>query len=141
MAQLRQSREWCGIEHRLVELNTFKDRFQLRCSPLGTPLTFKARHAFFDLCEGHAITPIVWTARTICHLAPGKRPVDDVCDVAHGVILSFRPDVESFAAYSISRSLERAKDRLTDIVDMNQRTTGRAVTHHADLARGESKAG
>src|SRR5262245_48430974 len=92
-----------------------------------------------DLCERYAVAAIIGATRSKRDLAAGKRPPDDLRDLADSIILRVITDVERFAAHGFPRRLQRTEYCLADVFHVNQWPAGCAITHHPHFSGREGK--
>ena len=114
---------------------------QLAGAKLGRPLTPELGEVTTYLIEGRAIAPVVAARLAKGDSAAVKHLPHNGGDFADAVILPVVTDVEDLVMHGLARRFESEDNRLTNVIDMDQRSPRRSIAGHLDLFDGPGESG
>src|SRR5262245_81219 len=93
---------------------------------LRAPTAAEARQMPADLGKGDAIAAVVGAGRAEAQAATRKSLRDDFGDLAYAVVLLVVADIHDLGVHGVARCVERERDRLADILRMDERPPRRS---------------
>ena len=133
MLQLLQSGETTKEKHFSCHLDMRKDLVQLASAEFSRPPTPEFGEVTTYLIEGRAIASIVRAPLTKGDSAAFKYLPHSGGDFADAVILPIITNVEDLVVHGLTRCFESNDNRLTDVINMDQRSPWCSIARHLDL--------
>ena len=140
MLDLLQPREGPAAERLLRQFDLREDIEELVCAALGVPRAGERRQELADLLERHAVAAAVWTASRYGDGTVREDGAHDLCQLADSIVARRVTDVQHLVVDAVARRVERARNRLADVADVDDRAPRGAVALHPDVLRRPGKA-
>src|SRR5690242_16910601 len=112
--QLPKPRERRRVKDFLAHPDLLEHRAKLPRAARRIPAAAEIRQVLANFPKRDAIAPVIAAAVPDFDGASGKRPRDDIDDVAHSVVLAVVADIEDFAGDRFGGSLENGQNRLAN---------------------------